>query len=99
MSLRDEHFKRLNGYRNSREYAAYALEIGNSPPITPNPPTLLGVRWPIDSSLYNEFLEMLPPMRWRGGSFLMREFCFGSITTKYTKEGDRYYCEFVDASK
>lgn len=100
MSLRDEHFKRLNAYRASREYAAYATTIGATlPAITAELPTLLGKRWAIDARIYNEFLEILPPMRWRGGSFLMREFTFGTITAKYTQEGDRYYCEFVDASE
>src|SRR5271156_902817 len=38
---------------------------------------------------------MLPPLAWQGGSFYMSEFTFGDITAKYTKEGDRYFCEFA----
>lgn len=98
MSLRGEHFKRINSYHQSLEYAEFCKTIGSTPPFGCTA-SLLGKRWSIDARLYNEFLELLPPMNWRGGSFLMSEFCFASITTKYTKEGDRYYCEFVDARK
>lgn len=38
---------------------------------------------------------MLPPLAYNNGSFYLSEFTFGDITTKYTKEGDRYYCEFA----
>jgi hypothetical protein len=54
----------------------------------------LGKRWEIDKETYWEFLEVLPPLAHRGGSFYLSEFTFDNITTKYTKEGDRYYCEF-----
>lgn len=96
MNTRDDHFKRLNSYRNSREYADYARTVGIDLPERADLPTLIGARWAIDERIYNEFLNILPPLNWRGGSFLMREFTFGSITAKYTKEGDRYFCEFVD---
>lgn len=98
MGLRDEHFKRLNNYRNSSEYAAYAQRVHGDYVPPDNLPSLIGVRWQIDEEIYMEFLEILPPLRWRGDSFLMSEFCFGTITTKYTKEGERYYCEFFDAA-
>jgi len=103
---RDEHYKRLNSYRNSREYIAYARKIGIDTTETVAEykktgelPSLLGVRWSIDERIYNEFLNMLPPMNWRGSSFMMREFVFGTITTKYSHVGDRAYCEFVDAKE
>jgi hypothetical protein len=97
---RDQHFQRLNAYRRSREYVAYARRVGIDEPADADSfPSLLGVRWQIDERIYNEFLEILPPMNWRGGSFMISEFCFGTITTKYTQEGERYYCEFVDTRK
>jgi len=107
MLTRDQHFARLNSYRRSREYVDYARRVMACSDETirqmagvdslDNLPSLLGVRWRIDERIYNEFLEILPPMRWRGGSFLICEFVFGSITTKYTREGDSYWCEFFDA--
>jgi hypothetical protein len=38
---------------------------------------------------------VLPPLAYRDGSFYLSEFTFHDITTKYTKEGDKYYCEFA----
>lgn len=32
---------------------------------------------------------------WRNVAFFMSEFTFGDITAKYTKEGDRYFCELA----
>ncbi len=90
--LRTEYFRRLNSYRQSAEYADYAKEIGSTPPDG-ELPSLIGDRWEIDRDLYEEFLEMLPPLGWKGGTFFMSEFSFGDITSKFTKEGDRYYCE------
>ena len=92
--LRTEHFRRLNAYRNSAEYADYAKEIGATPPGG-DLPTLIGDRWQIDRTIYDEFLGMLPPLGWKGGTFYMREFSFGDITAKFTKEGERYFCEFA----
>lgn len=92
--IRARHFERLNSYRQSAEYAEYAGKIGAAVPQGPLT-RLLGNRWEIDREVYEEFLEMLPPLGWRGGSFFMSEFSFGNITAKYTKEGDKYYCEFA----
>ena len=98
LTLRDRHFERLNSYRQSREYAEYAKIIGVEVPGG-DLPSLIGVRWQIDERIYDEFLNILSPLQWRGDSFLMSEFTFGSITAKYTKEGDRYFCEFVDTKR
>ena len=91
---RTHHFERLNSYRNSVEYAEYAREIGAEVPQG-NFPSLLGNRWEIDEAIYHEFLEMLPPLGWRNGSFFMSEFSFDDITAKFTREGDKYFCEFA----
>jgi hypothetical protein len=106
MSLRDEHFKRLNAYRNSREYVEYAKMVGvDTTNIiaeykrTGELPTLIGNAWRIDERIYNEFLNMLSPMDWRDGSFKMCEYVFGTITTMYTKTGDNYFCQFVDTRR
>lgn len=92
--IRKHHFDRLNDYRNSAEYAAYAREIGADVPQG-DLPSLLGNRWEISEEIYNEFLEMLPPLGWRGNSFFLREFTFGDVTAKFTKDGDAFYCEFA----
>ena len=90
--LRTRHFERLNDYRNSVEYQA-------SPSCYQQPTgdlkTLIGDRWEIDEEIYMDFLEMLPPLGWQGGVFYMCEFSFDDITAKFTKEGDRFYCEFA----
>ena len=92
--LRTEHFRRLNAYRHSPEFAEYAKQVGAPPPDGPLKP-LIGDRWQIDRDIYEEFLGMLPPLGWKGGVFHMSEFSFGDITAKFTQEGDRYFCEFA----
>jgi hypothetical protein len=93
-SIRTRHFERLNSYRNSKEFAEYYRSIGNQVPEG-ELPSLIGDRWEIDEEIYHEFLEMLPPLGWKKGLFYMMEFSFGDITTKFSKEGDKYYCEFA----
>ncbi len=92
--IEKRHYERLSNYRHSAEYAVYAQRIGTEAPQG-KLPHLLGNRWEIDSEIYHHFLEILPPLGWRGGSFYLSEFSFGDVTTKYTREGDKYYCEFA----
>lgn len=87
--LRARHFERLKGYGHSREYAEYTGAAAEGLP------SLIGDRWEIDEEIYRQFLEVLPPLNWRGDTFYLSEFTFGDITTKYTREGGRYYCEFA----
>jgi len=90
--LRNRHYERLNDYRNSVEYQAspncYQLLTGELK-------TLIGSRWEIDEEIYMDFLEMLPPLGWQGDTFYMCEFCFDDITTKFSRQGGKYYCEFA----
>ena len=95
---RDNHYARLNDYRRTREYQDYAREIGIDVPGD-NLPSLLGQRWEIDEAIYDEFLNMIPPLYWRGGSFYCREECFGGLYAKFTQEGDRYFCEYARLPK
>ncbi len=92
-AIRKNHFERLNAYRHSAEYAEYAKHIGAEVPEG-DLPCLIGNRWEIDGDVHREFLEMLPPLGWRGNTFFMREFTFDDITAKFSKDGDKYYCEF-----
>lgn len=92
--IRKHHYERLNIYRQSSEYAQYARQIGAEVPEG-DLPSLIGNRWEIDGHVYGEFLEMLPPLGWRSGSFYMREFSFDDITAKFSKEAHRYFCEFA----
>ena len=78
----------------SAEYAEYAKSVAWPAPEG-DVPSLIGDRWEIDNETYREFLEVLPPLAVRGNSFYLSEFTCGDITTKYTHEGDRYYCEFA----
>jgi hypothetical protein len=90
---REEHFRRLNDYRQSREYAGWYRAIGGEAPDPDSLPSLLGQRWEITAELYDEFLNMLPPMGWRGGVFFMCEYTFDDITSRFSREGERYFCE------
>jgi hypothetical protein len=92
--IRKLHFERLNNYRQSAEYTEYSWAIG-APVLDEKLPSLIGNRWEIDAETYWEFLEVLPPLGWRGDTFYLSEFAFDDITTKYTKEGDKYFCEFA----
>lgn len=90
--LLTRHYERLNDYRNSVEYQASSCCWQE--PTSPLK-TLIGDRWEIDEQIYDDFLNMMPPLDWRGGAFYMREFSFDDITAKFSKEGDRFYCEFA----
>lgn len=59
-------------------------------------PIVTGQRWEIDEEIYFEFLGTLPPLAWTPNGFYMSEFVQGSVTTKYTRNGRKYYCEFAE---
>lgn len=86
---RDEHFARLNAYSSDPAWQARKYDFD----------ALVGQKWEIDRDLYWHFLEVLPPLRWIGGAFLMREFLTdtkrGTITSRYSKVGERYFHEYV----
>lgn len=90
--LRTRHYERLNNHRDSVEYQASSccFEKHDGPLRT-----LIGDRWEIDEEIYDHFLNILPPLGWNGGVFYMREFSFDDITTKFTREGSRFFCEFA----
>lgn len=89
--IRKRHFANLNSYREIPGYAD-ADTLGERAAILA---AIVGKRWEIDEDLYDEFLNILPPLGWHGGVFYMREFTFDDITTKFSKEGNRYFCEFA----
>lgn len=51
----------------------------------------------IDEDRYMEMLEILPPMNWIGGTFMLCEFSFGNYTEIFCKIGKRYF-EFSDSA-
>lgn len=55
----------------------------------------IGQPWEIDENIYWEFLGMLPPLDYKNGSFYMSEFYSGNLTTRYSRQGNRYFCEFA----
>ena len=86
---REEHFHLLNEWNLSPEWKRdCGFDFAS----------LLGKRWEITKELYWYFLEILPPVRWTGvnssrESFYMSERLSGNITSKYSREGDRYFHE------
>ncbi len=93
-AIRENHYKRMNAYRNSCEYQEYAKSIGYAVDQSTVQPSLFGNRWEINEAIYWDFMEMLPPVYCKGG-FYMIELTFDNITNKFTKEGEKYYCEFA----
>ena len=88
-STYDAHIRQLNAYTKDPEY----LTLKSYEDLAAFFEKQIGRRWEIDAAIYDEFLEMLPPLGWRGDTFYMSEFTFGDITSKFSREGDRYFCE------
>jgi hypothetical protein len=87
--IRTEHYRQLNAYQQD---LAYRVLEGYQELVDYFAGTV-GRRWEIDAAIYNEALNILPPLGWRGDSFYMREYLFDDITHKFSREGDRYFCE------
>ena len=89
MSTESEHFRQLNAYKDDPAYRTLegyedrAIFFAKT----------VGRRWEIDAAIYDDALNILPPLAWRGDTFYMREFLFDDITHKFSREGDRYFCE------
>jgi len=87
--IREKHYRQLNAYQDD---LAYRVLEGYEELVTYFASTV-GRRWEIDEAIYDEALNILPPLGWRGDTFYMREFLFDDITHKFSREGDRYFCE------
>lgn len=86
---REEHFERLNAWKETEEWKNSRFDFE----------TLVGQRWEITRELYDYFLEILPPVRWRSvgtgeESFFMSEALSGDIRSKYSRENGRYFHEW-----
>jgi len=92
--IRENHFSRLNSYRQSKEYQDWYQSISGVVPET-DFPSLIGKRWEVTGEIYDEFLDMLPPVAFDGSRFYMSEESFDGYRAKFSREGDRYYCEFA----
>lgn len=90
--LRHQHYENLGKYRSLPEYHAYAHQIGWPESYVE---ASYERRWEIDAEIYDEALGMLPPLKFDGTSFFVSEFLFANMTCKYSKVGDRYFCEFA----
>ena len=90
--IRTRHYANLNSYR---DLPGYAESRQNYEAMQAFFAQVVGQKWEIDEAIYDDFLEMLPPVGWRGYTFYFREFLFDDITSKFSREGDRYYCEFA----
>lgn len=82
-----EHFARLNAYSKDPAYLAGKFDFG----------ALVGQKWEIEKATYWYFLEVLPPLGWRGGAFYMSEFLTDNITSRYSRVGESYFHEYVRA--
>lgn len=91
-AIRDNHYENLNAYR---DLPGYADRHRSNETAAAFFASLTGRRWEIDAAIYDEFLNMLPPLHWRNGSFYMIEPLFDGIAAKFTHEGGRYYCEYA----
>jgi hypothetical protein len=58
-----------------------------------------GMKAEISEEIYDEQLNVLPPLYWKKDTFYCCEFLTGSLTTKFWKESERYYCQVVDFKK
>lgn len=56
---------------------------------------VVGEKWEIEEAVWWLFLEVLPPLAYTGHSFYMVEFYTGNITTRYSREGEKFYCEWA----
>jgi hypothetical protein len=90
--LRKRHYKNLNYYR---ELPGYTESRQSYEAMQAFFAQIVGHRWEIDEEIYDDFLNMLPPLGWSGGAFYMREFTFDDITTRFSKSGGKYFCEFA----
>ncbi|MGO7308735.1 hypothetical protein ACCS91_33310 [Rhizobium ruizarguesonis] len=76
---RSQHFANLNQYRNEGFPAV----------------KMLGRFWMIDETIYEEFLNMLPPAYCAGG-FRMIEKLTDDISATFLKIGPHYWCGYTD---
>lgn len=87
--LWDERYRQFNAYRDD---PAYRKLVGHEARVAYFA-RHVGARWEIDEAIYNEFLNILPPLGWRGDSFYLCEFLFDDITHRFSREGERFFCE------
>jgi hypothetical protein len=55
----------------------------------------VGDVWRIDRDIYDYFLEILPPLDWRGSSFLVSEALAEDVHSAYFECDGSLYCGFV----
>ncbi len=86
---RDEHFKNLNVVIHGVDgYFDLSREDQNERMVNS-----LHRPWEITEEIYEEFLEMLPPVNWSGGSFYMLEFSAGNARGHYFQKDGKFYAE------
>ncbi|WP_287228348.1 DUF1419 domain-containing protein [Mesorhizobium sp.] len=76
---RRQHYLNLNQYK---------MELQNAD-------WMLGKFWQIDREIYDEFLNLLPPIYCAGG-FRLCERLTGDIAATYLRVGSDYWCGFTD---
>src|SRR4051812_14493937 len=86
---REEHFARLNEYIQTEEWKQDRYDFD----------ALVGQKWEITEEIFIEFLEVLPPVNWKrdgdNESFCMSEAKTSNIRSKYLKNSNGYFHEYV----
>lgn len=49
----------------------------------------------INESIYDEFLNVLPPLAWRDGSFCICEMLTDDITAVFFQQSGRFFCGYL----
>lgn len=57
---------------------------------------ILDLKAEITEEDYMYFLEVLPPMKWVGDSFLLSEALTDNLYYRFFKEENKYYCQVVE---
>ena len=98
---RERHYELLNDYKGTREYAAYSLAVRGMIKFEqaashaveyPGLPSMLEQEWEVTREIYEEALNCMPPMGWRGDTFHICEYVFDNITTKFFKRDGKFFC-------
>jgi len=55
-----------------------------------------GLKAKITEDDWYHFLEVLPPLKYKGNTFYLIEFLTDDLTHKFFKEGRQYYCSVID---
>jgi hypothetical protein len=82
------------GKKSFKSYDSFRKEISKR-----DYQNIEGLKAEITEKDYDYFLNVLPPIEWKGNAFYMSEFYTGDLTAKFYKKGSKYFVEVVDFRK